>query len=66
MTRENILNNMGEYGISCSTTIAAKDGKEILLGANLVNNTLFYKVNIENKKVAEVKTLEEALAFFNG
>ena len=66
MTREDILNNMDEYGISCSTTIAAKDGKEILLGANLASDTLFYRINIENKKVAEVKTLEEALAFFNG
>ena len=67
MTREDVLSNMDEYGISCTTVLAVKDDKEILLGTNLANNTLFYRVIMENsKKVVEVKTLEEALAFFNG
>ena len=65
MTRENILNNMNEYGISCTTVLATKDNKEILLGTNLASNTLFYRINKRNKKIAEVKTLEEALAFLN-
>jgi len=67
MTREDILNNMDEYGISCTTILAVENGKGILLGANLANNTLFYRVIMEDgKKIVEVKTLEEALAFFNG
>jgi len=65
MTREEILNNMVEYRINCTTVLAAKNNKEILLGANLANNTLFYKVIMKNSKVVKVKTLEEALAFFN-